>query len=104
MAMATGAAAAMGAATEMSNPIYLALDVPQIEPAKALVNDEAWYRDTYIPTVGKPTISPCETEVDCELPNVRRAHAVVRGRSMRWQGYCGSAGCRAWVFPKLPRS
>jgi malate dehydrogenase len=23
------------------------------QPAKALVNDEAWYRDTYIPTVGK---------------------------------------------------
>jgi malate dehydrogenase len=23
------------------------------KPAKALVNDEAWYRDTYIPTVGK---------------------------------------------------
>ncbi|MFN9028863.1 MAG: malate dehydrogenase [Betaproteobacteria bacterium] len=23
------------------------------QPAKALVNDEAWYRDTYVPTVGK---------------------------------------------------
>ncbi|MGD9944212.1 MAG: malate dehydrogenase, partial [Burkholderiaceae bacterium] len=23
------------------------------QPAKALVNDETWYRDTYIPTVGK---------------------------------------------------
>ncbi len=49
-------------------------------------------------------INPCETRWDCELPSVRWSCAAAHGRSRRSPGYCGSAGCRAWVFPRLPRS